>query len=170
MSAALTRVFLSLGSNIEPERNLPAAVESLARQTRLLAASTVYETEPVGAPGTPWFWNAALLLATPLEALALKFEVLRPLEAALGRVREANRSAPRPIDLDVTLFGAQVIELPGLTVPDPGLLSLAYVAVPAAELDPAFPHPITGEPLGEIAARLAPRAQLIRRSERLILP
>ena len=97
-------VWICLGSNIEPEPNLRLAVSHLARETRLEAVSRVFESPPVGAPGTPRYLNAALRLRTDRGARSLKLEVLRPLEARLGRVRRADRNAPRTIDLDIALY------------------------------------------------------------------
>lgn len=94
--------YLSLGSNIEPEANLPAAVRLLAQMTRLTVVSRVWETTPVGLSGQANFLNAAVVVETDLPALALKHEVLEVIERQLGRVRQADKNAPRPIDLDIT--------------------------------------------------------------------
>ncbi|HEX4953641.1 MAG TPA: 2-amino-4-hydroxy-6-hydroxymethyldihydropteridine diphosphokinase [Thermoanaerobaculia bacterium] len=165
------KVFLSLGSNVRPEVHLPAAAASLAGRSCLLAVSRIYETPAVGAPDAPAFWNAAALIDTDLAPLALKLELLRPLEAEAGRVRTADRNAPRTLDLDLVLYGDLVLaDLErGLVIPDPDLLRFAHVALPVAELDPDRPHPQTGEPLGEIARRLAAAAKGIQvRRERLL--
>ena len=101
---ALNRVFVALGSNIEPERNLREAVRLLASRCRLLAVSAVYQTQPVGKTDQPDFLNAAALIETELGAAELKTRVLQDIERALGRVRSADKNAPRTIDLDITLF------------------------------------------------------------------
>ncbi len=164
------KVFLLLGSNVRPEVNLPAAARKLVERARVLALSRVYETPAVGAPEAPTFWNAAVLIETDLAPLPLKGELLRPLEAELGRERTADRNAPRTLDLDLVLYGDLVLEDPerGLAIPDPDLLRFAHVALPVAELAPDLPHPRTREPLAEIARRLAVSAPGIRiRPERL---
>ncbi|MCI0394114.1 MAG: 2-amino-4-hydroxy-6-hydroxymethyldihydropteridine diphosphokinase [Chloroflexi bacterium] len=149
------RVLVSLGSNIDKEKNLPAAVRLLSRYGRVVAISTVYETRPVGLVGQPNFLNAAALVETELDAGRFKREVLARIEAELGRRRAADKNAPRTIDADITLFNDAVFDLDeGHHIPDPGLLEFAHVAVPAAELAPDLPHPETGEPLSAIAARL----------------
>ncbi len=157
-------ILVVLGSNIEPERNLPAAVRLLRQRLSVPAASPVYRSAPVGSPGSPTFWNAAVALVTHLPPQALKLEVLRPIEAALGRVRGADRNAPRTIDLDLALYGPLVVDDPdhGLTLPDPAILEHAHAAVPLADLAPDLEHPVTGERLASIAARLAPGAGLER--------
>ncbi len=80
---------------------------------------------------------------------------LRRIESDLGRIRTADRYAPRPIDLDLVLYDDIVIEGPDHRLPDPDLLTRAYLAVTVAELDPARRHPLTGEPLATLAARLS---------------
>ncbi len=156
-------VLITLGSNIEPERNLPRAV-TLLRQNyhlRVRALSRVYESAPIGATGAvaadqPPFLNAALLLHSDgyYTPLALKFHVLRFVELLLGRRRGADKYAPRPIDLDIALYRDCVLDTPHLTLPDPDILTRAHVAVPLADVAPDWPHPLTGQPLAEIAAAL----------------
>lgn len=149
-------VLVGLGSNIEPAAYLPRACRLLGERVEVLAVSAVYLSPAVGSPGSPPFWNAAARLATGLPPAALKREVLRPIEAALGRVRTADKSAPRTIDLDLVLYGSLVLDDPaaGLVLPHPDLLTHAYVALPAADLAPDLRHPLTGEPLRAIAERL----------------
>lgn len=150
-------VLLSLGSNVEPRENLPRAVALLARRFPVRAVSRVWETEPVGAPGTPPFLNAAVLIETALAPRALKHEVLRPLEARLGRVRGGDPNAPRTVDIDIALYDELVLEAPGdrLALPDPAILTRAHVALPLAEVAPGLRHPLTGETLAAIARRFA---------------
>lgn len=148
------QVLISLGSNIEPERNLPEAVRRLARHCRLLAVSRVYETEPVGKTDQANFLNAAVQLATYRTPAALKEEVLLEIEKELGRVRTADKNAPRTIDLDISLFGDHVLELAGRHIPDPDILEFSHVARPLADLAPEFRHPETGQTLAEIAENL----------------
>jgi 2-amino-4-hydroxy-6-hydroxymethyldihydropteridine diphosphokinase len=165
MSGRRTDVILGLGSNVDPERNLQRAVELLARALEVRAASAVYESDPVGAPGTPRFLNAALLVRTERSPGALKHGILRPLEAALGRRRGPDPNAPREIDIDVVLFGERVIRDPevDLHVPDPALATAAHVVLPAAEVWPQAVHPELGVTLAELAAGIARPAGMRRR-------
>ena len=105
------------------------------------------------------FLNAAIEVRCDLTPRELKYEVLRSVERELGRVRTANRNAPRTIDLDISLVGQQVFEdrVAGMEIPDPEILTQAHVAIPLADLAPERLHPITGERLREIAARLDDR-------------
>jgi 2-amino-4-hydroxy-6-hydroxymethyldihydropteridine diphosphokinase len=149
------RVIISLGSNIDKEINLPLAVQLLAQKCRLLAVSPVYETIPVGLLNQPNFFNAAVLVETDLDAAQLKQQVLLPIEEKLNRVRSADKNAPRTIDLDISLFNNEIIEIdPDHRIPDPDLLKFPHVAVPIAAIVPDMPHPETGETLSAIARRL----------------
>lgn len=151
------RAFLLLGSNLEPEIHLPRAARGLARLGMIRKVSRVYQSPPLARPGQRDFLNGAVLLETDLDLSPL-WEGLRALEAELGRVRGADKHAPRTIDIDLCLFGTRIEREP-VVIPAPDLLEHVHVAVPIAELDPGFPHPLTGEALGAIAARLARGAE-----------
>jgi 2-amino-4-hydroxy-6-hydroxymethyldihydropteridine diphosphokinase len=148
-------VLIALGSNVEPEANLPRAVCRLAERFPGLAASRVYATAAVGAPDAPPFLNAAVAIETALPLAELKHRVLRPIEAELGRVRGADRNAPRPIDLDVAFCPGLVLRDgdAGLDLPDPEIVGCAHLALPLADLVPAEVHPLDGRTLAAIAAR-----------------
>jgi 2-amino-4-hydroxy-6-hydroxymethyldihydropteridine diphosphokinase len=159
-----TTVFITLGSNIEPQDNLERALARLEREVDVEAVSGVWESEPYGAPGTPRFFNAAVRIATDLAPTSLR-RLLRRIEADLGRRREGDRNAPRTIDLDIALFGRLVIDDSGegLRIPDPEIRQRAFLALPLAEVGSETTHPETGELLGDIAARLAGVAEPPRR-------
>jgi len=167
LRAGLNRVFISLGSNIDAEHNLPEAVRRLATRCRLLAVSPVYETLPVGTTDQPNFLNAAVLIETGLAAAELETQVLDAIEQELGRVRTADKNAPRTIDLDISLFGDQVLDMAGRHIPDPDILRFPHVAQPLADLAPRQRHPETGQTLLEIAQGL-PSSGLVRRLERVL--
>ncbi|MCA9970956.1 MAG: 2-amino-4-hydroxy-6-hydroxymethyldihydropteridine diphosphokinase [Anaerolineales bacterium] len=160
----MNHVYLSLGSNIDKETNLPTAVALLRELTDVTAVSGIYETAPVGLLEQPLFWNAAVRIHTPLDAAGVKTRLIGAVERRLHRVRLADPNAPRTIDLDIVLFNADVFDYdPGdgrlRHVPDPDLRRYAHVAVPLAELAPNLPHPETAEPLQALADRLV-RAQI----------
>lgn len=143
--------YLSLGSNIDAETNLRAALELLAAQTRLLAVSSVWETRPVELAEQPNFLNAAAIVETELTAERLKREVLAAIEQRLGRVRQADKHALRPIDLDLMLFNREIFELGNRHIPDPEIVERPFVAIPLAEIAPDYKHPERGQTLSEIA-------------------
>ncbi len=153
------RAFLSLGSNLDPEHNLPRAARELKSLGQILAVSTVYQNPAVGPTPQPDYLNAAVLLETDLSPQALRVE-LRRIEERLGRRRTPDQYAPRTIDIDLMLFGSLVLREAGMTIPDPGLLVRPHLALPVAELDPDQRHPVTGLTLGAIAERLRSQAAL----------
>ncbi len=164
----MARAVIAIGSNIRPEEHLPAAVTELSRAVRVLALSGVYETPPVGAPGTPAFLNMALLVETNLPAQRLREAVLRPIEERLGRVRTSDPNAPRTIDLDLVLYEDEG----RVRVLDEGLTRHAHVALPVAEVAPEWPVS-EKETVREVAARLQAGAAGFRRrfdvEEQLVL-
>jgi len=136
---------LSLGSNIEPEVNLPRAVDMLSRRCQLKQISGVWESEPVGTTGSNYL-NACALFGTVLNRGDLKENVISPIERQLGRQRGGDKYAPRPIDIDIVVFDGDIV--------DAAMLDLAYVVIPLAEILPGFRNPVTGETLQESATRL----------------
>lgn len=160
-------VLLALGSNIDPEVHLFAALDALDEIFGIEAASAIYEADPVGAPGTPAFLNAAVRIRTTDPPGPLKREILRPLEARLGRTRGPDRNAPRTIDIDVALVdgwarraGAAEPELP-----DPEIVERAHLALPLADVASELVHPDEGVTLGEIAGRFADADGIRRRDD-----
>jgi len=147
------RVFLTLGSNINAEHNLQVAVRRLASRFHLRAVSPVYETAPVGKTDQPNFLNAAASIETDLAAAELK-QALQAIEQELGRVRTDDKNAPRTIDLDISLFDAQVLEVGQRHIPDPDILRYPHIARPLADLAPQQRHPETGQTLQKIAQGL----------------
>lgn len=155
-------VFITLGSNIDPEANLRKAVRLLSRRFTVRAVSHIYETAPIAAAGQisadqANFLNAAVLLETHISPYSLKYGVLRKIEARLGRIRTEDKFAPRTIDLDIALYGGTIMDDPanGIILPDPNSLTHAHVALPLADLAPDFAHPLAGRTLAEIARSLA---------------
>jgi len=166
MSDALHNLaYLSLGSNIEPERNLAAAVGRLGHWGCIQAVSTVWESAPLGFADQPNFLNAALLLETGLSAQGLRQEAISSIETALGRVRTANKNAPRTIDIDIMLFNHDVLQVGQRRIPSPEVLERPFVAIPLAEIAPDYVHPEIGQTLRQIAGRFDPATAGMRRRD-----
>ncbi len=136
---------LLLGSNIEPEVNIPRALDMLAERTRVTAHSQVWETEAVGSSG-PNFLNVAVRIETNLEAEEVRSTLASPIENLLGRVRSVDKYMPRTMDIDVVVFDDQ-----GL---DENLWNKAFAAIPVSELAPELECPSNEKRLREIAAEL----------------
>jgi 2-amino-4-hydroxy-6-hydroxymethyldihydropteridine diphosphokinase len=154
------RAFVALGSNLGDRR---ALLEFAVAQLRtsagieVLAVSPVYETDPVGGPPQGAYLNAAVALRTALAPRAL-LERLLAIEALAGRERGAVRDAPRRLDLDLLCYGDLVLDEPGLTLPHPRLHERAFALVPLADLAPELVHPVLGESVARLAARVRDRA------------
>lgn len=142
--------YISVGSNIEPERNIPEALEKLKKYVRVNAISTFYRTIPVGRPEQSAFINGVWQINAEQTARELKFHVLRQIEAELGRVRTEDKYAARTIDLDIALYGDMVIDDPDLRIPDPDIRRRPFIAVPLLELAPRLVLPDTEESLSSL--------------------
>ena len=148
MSGKLVRVqhkaYVGLGANLgDREATIRRAVELLAATAgiEVVAVSTLRETDPVGYVDQPRFLNGAAALVTELGPRAL-LDRLLAVERELGRVRgEGPRFGPRTIDLDLLLYGDEVVEEPGLVVPHPRLAERRFVLEPLQELDPGLTLP-----------------------------
>ena len=161
--------YLSLGSNIDPARNLPAAVTHLAQFGQVGAVSTVWESLPLGFSDQPNFLNAAVILETELSAQALREEAIAEIETALGRVRTENKNAPRTIDIDIMLFNRDVMRLKHRHIPDPEVLERPFVAIPLAEISPDYVHPETGQRLRDIAQQFDATSAGMHRRDDVVL-
>lgn len=137
------RAWVSLGSNLgDRAAQLEAAALALddLAGIRVLARSSVYETEPWGDQDQPAFLNAVLLLETSLEPHQL-LDALQAVESRLGRVRGERRWGPRVIDLDLLLMGEARIADGRLVLPHPRLSERAFVLAPLAEVSPELTVP-----------------------------
>jgi len=150
----VTRAHLGLGANIgNRERNLRMALCLLARRARVVAVSSLYRSPavvPEGAPPGPDFLNAACEIETGLQPGDL-LAFVKEIEREIGR-RPAARWAPRPIDIDILLYGGLVLETDALTIPHPLLHQRDFVLVPLAEIAPAAVHPTLHRPIADLAA------------------
>ena len=159
--------WLLLGSNIEPESNLSRAVEMLAKRTSLLVVSSAWQSPPADGSAQPDYLNAAVLIRTALSPGELLAAVISPIEQLLGRERSADKFAPRTIDIDLALYDDRTGEYSGKLIPHPDVVRRPHAALPLAEISPDKLHPVNGESLRAIAARLQDGG--IRRREDLSL-
>jgi 2-amino-4-hydroxy-6-hydroxymethyldihydropteridine diphosphokinase len=152
-----TVAVVGLGANLgDAEASVHGAIVmlDLLPATRLLRASKLYRTPAWGQTKQPDFINAVVVLETGLGARAL-LDRLLAIELDCGRIRTAGeRWGPRTLDLDLLLFGDEVIDEHGLQVPHPHLHERAFVMLPLAEIAPELPIPGIGT-VGELAATMA---------------
>ena len=149
--------YLGLGSNVGDRRaNLQAAVDTLpVHGVAVLAASSVYETEPVGEVlDQPDFYNACLRIRTELDPEGL-LDACKAVERELGRVAGGVRHGPRPIDVDVLLLGDETYRSERLSLPHEQVSGRRFVLVPLLELDPDLEVPGGGR-AADALARLGP--------------
>lgn len=134
---SLITAFVALGSNLgDPAAQIRSALRALAAlpRTRLARQSSLYGNPPAGGLEQPEFVNAVARIETALAARDLLARLLE-IERAHGRVRDYP-NAPRTLDLDIVLYGEQVVREPGLAIPHPRMLDRAFVLVPLAEIAP----------------------------------
>lgn len=139
--------YLSLGSNLgHREGNLRAALERLAgERVQVMACSSIYETEPQGLGGQPWFLNIVVRTRGVFFPIQL-LKIAQRIERQLGRESPGRRipKGPRTIDIDLLLFGKTVIETPVLTLPHPRMGARRFVLAPLIEIAPEATDPSTG--------------------------
>jgi len=151
----MTRVYLALGSNLaDPLHQVDAALAALDAipHTVRTQTSSLYRTPPYGPPDQPDYLNAVVELETALAAEALLDHTQR-IELEHGRVRKAERWEPRTLDLDIMLFGNQILSTPRLTVPHYDMHNRAFMLVPLLEIAPLIALP-NGQPLSDVLAQL----------------
>jgi 2-amino-4-hydroxy-6-hydroxymethyldihydropteridine diphosphokinase len=156
------RVYVGVGSNLGDRwAHLAHAARALQAEERvaLVRASRVYDAAPLGPP-QPRYLNAALELECGTTAQAL-LGVLQEIERSEGRRRTAVRWAARTLDLDVLLFGDEVIRTRTLVVPHPGIVTRRFVLAPLADLCPERIVPGTGQSVTTLLS-LAPPADVVR--------
>ena len=147
------QVYLGLGSNLgDRQANMEKALKLLGDTLQMELVSSVYETEPVGYIEQPMFLNAVCCGQTELGPLQL-LSLVKGMEASLGRV-SSFPNAPRTIDVDIIFYGNVIMQTPELTIPHPRLEERAFVLIPLLEIAPDLRHPISGESIKDLAARV----------------
>ena len=144
--------YIAVGSNIGPEKNVPAAIDLLREKVEVVAVSRFYRTKALHRPEQADYRNGVVAVRTSMTPRELRDEVLRPIEAALDRKRSVDKYAPRTMDLDLILFGDEVVRETGLTLPDDDLRARPFVAVPLLELAPELVLPDDGARLADLPA------------------
>lgn len=163
MESFLKTAYLSLGSNVgDRGGNIEKAVERLRyAAVAVRRRSALYETEPVGMPGARWFLNCVVEVETDLMPLAL-LRAAQRIERELGRRAPSGlQPEPRPMDIDILLYGQHVVDMPELTIPHPRLAERRFVLEPLRDLLPDWRHPATGQTATELLAALT--GQTVRR-------
>ena len=155
MTANLITAYIGLGSNLgDRKTSIERALKMLGDTDTVQVArvSDIVETPPLGGADQPNYLNAVAEVKTTLNAHDL-YNRLAATETALGRVRDEKWSS-RVIDLDLLMFGSEIIDTPDLTVPHPQMHLRSFVLSGLRQFDPKLSHPLLNEPISELAARL----------------
>ena len=158
--------FLSLGSNLgNKTRNLARAGRLLRESgVEVLAASSIYLTEPVDNRDQPWFANQVLEVRSALDPHAM-LKLAKSIEARMKRVPTVAKG-PRTIDIDILFAGDTVLDTPELVIPHPRLAQRNFVLVPLCEIAPEIRHPVLGKTIRELALSSSDPARVIAQKRR----
>jgi 2-amino-4-hydroxy-6-hydroxymethyldihydropteridine diphosphokinase len=151
----MTLVYIAIGSNLaSPLEQVNAAVNALAEipGSQVISVSSFYRTPPLGPQDQPDYLNAAVALETSLTAEELLNHTQR-IELQQGRTRKAERWGPRTLDLDIMLFGDEVLNTPRLTIPHYDMKNRAFMLWPLFEIAPELRFP-DGPALRAVLANL----------------
>jgi 2-amino-4-hydroxy-6-hydroxymethyldihydropteridine diphosphokinase len=141
-------VYLGLGSNLgDRQANLDKALEFLSQRLRMGKVSSIYDTEPLGDSNQPRFLNLVCQAFTRLEPAAL-LTLAKGIERKLGRVSKSGK--PRTMDIDILLYGDQVIDTKELVIPHSKMTERAFVLIPLDEIASDAIHPVTGKTVKEL--------------------
>ena len=144
----MVNVYVSAGSNVEPERHLSQALEMLTSQYGPLRVSPAYRNRAVGFEGDD-FINLVIEFATQ-EPVTRVRERLQAIEVACGRPANAPKWAARTMDLDILLYGDLIHAEPGYLLPRPDLLKRAYMLKPLVDIAPDLVHPVARKTMREL--------------------
>jgi len=144
----MTRVYVSIGSNIEPARHVRLAIDAMRDVFADIQLSPVYETEPVGFKGDN-FYNLVAGFDTELPVEQV-LDQLHAIEDKFGRMREGERFVARTIDLDLLLFGDLTGEVHGTQLPRDEIERYAFVLRPLYDLVPELVHPLSGKSIASL--------------------
>jgi len=143
--------YISIGSNIDKDRNIPASLKALAAHFGKLAVSSIYESEPVGFTGDV-FYNLVVGFESDLDVKEVAKQ-LRQIELDHGRSRDSKKFSARTLDLDLILYGDFVIQDGRLQIPRDEIERYAFVLEPLAEIAGALRHPVTQASYAELWAK-----------------
>ena len=148
MTADTVTVYLSLGSNLgNRQANLDMALKMLSERMRMGKVSSIYDTEPMGNTNQPRFLNLACEVFTHLSPEGL-LALTKGIERRMGRYSRSGE--PRTIDIDIALYGDQVIDTRDLVVPHPKMAERSFVLIPIAEIAPDLVHPVLKKTIREL--------------------
>ena len=150
------RAFLDLGTNVDRERSIQRGLMLFREHMEIIRVSNPYESQAYGPSGQPPFINLSVEVETTLTPERLRTR-LREIETAAGRVRTADKFAPRTLDLDIILYGTRIERHEAWQIPHPQLETKRFVLEPLAELEPERIHPLSVLTLADMRAMMSAR-------------
>jgi len=144
----MAEVFIGIGSNIEPEKNIPDCIGILQSRFGQLTLSPVYESEPVGFHGAN-FYNMVVGLITDLVPDEL-VDCLHTIENGFDRSRDTERFSSRTMDLDLLLYDDLIIDKDNISIPREEIIKYAFVLRPLADIVGTYKHPVLGKTYSEL--------------------
>ncbi len=156
--------YISFGSNMgDREQNCLHGIDALSRtkDVDIKARSPLYQTSPVDFEDQDWFVNGALKLETTLTPLEL-LQALKGIERKAGREKAPVRFGPRILDMDIVLYGSQIVHSPELIIPHPRMHKRGFVLQPLCDIDPDIIHPVSGKSLRYLLDHLHDDTQKVR--------
>jgi 2-amino-4-hydroxy-6-hydroxymethyldihydropteridine diphosphokinase len=156
-------VYIGVGSNLGDSRK--KCVEAIKKIGEIpgctvIDSSPFYSTEPVGVEGHKWYVNSVISIMTNIHPLELIKKFLS-IERDMGRKRDGGRWGSREIDLDILLYGEEIIKVDGLTVPHPLMHGRRFVMAPITDLAPDLIHPVLGKSMKDILMEIPEDEQMI---------
>jgi 2-amino-4-hydroxy-6-hydroxymethyldihydropteridine diphosphokinase len=161
MPSTPTLAYIGIGSNLsEPIKQVKAAINAITNitQSNVAKVSSLYLSKPMGPQDQDDYINAVLALETSLSAIEL-LDALQAIENEAGRVRKENRWGARILDLDILLYGSEVINSPRLTIPHYGMKEREFVLQPLAEIAPKLILP-DGDSVKILSQKIANNAMV----------
>lgn len=144
----MPRGYISIGSNIEREKNIFSALRALEKQFGKLQVSSIFETEPVGFSGDP-FYNLVVGFDSELDVQTVA-KILRDMEMQHGRTRNSHKFSARTLDLDLLLYGDLILKEGRLQIPRDEINHYAFVLEPLAEIAPDLQHPVSKQRFADL--------------------
>ncbi len=155
MSTGTTFSLLLIGSNIDARNNLQHGLQLLGESFTVLSKSPIYQSHPVGAPGTADYLNQALIIENPPPFEQLRDQI-RSIEDSLGRRRSSDLNSPRTMDIDILGYAGEDLHMLADLPVDDSLGTFHHAAIPAALIAPDWKFPHTGTTIDEAARSLGP--------------
>lgn len=144
----MTRVYVSVGSNIERDHNIRSGLAALRKRFGGLTVSSVYESNSYGFEGDN-FYNLVVGFDSDEDVYGV-VRALQDIEDRHGRVRSGPRYSSRTLDLDLLIYDDLQLHEPGLILPRPDILKRAFVLGPLAEIAGELKHPVAGKTYTEL--------------------